>query len=167
LWVQSAAHTTRTTQSQTDNGSISVARTIGPTHSEKHNFERSDNSSISLNYWEKTVDRIFEIDERIRYVGIVDMAYHVIASQMRPGISSLTPTELDWNFVSIVPRTMLDSAKRLENDCGPFEIMTIRYRKAMIAIYRGDHYIIMLSFEPSVETPFLRKLTEELDRIRV
>ena len=113
------------------------------------------------------MDRIFEIDERIRYVGIVDMTYRVIASKMRPGISSLTPTETDWNFVSIVPPMMIDSAKRLEKDCGPFQIMTIRYRKLMIAIYRGDRYIIMLSFDPSVETPFLRKLTAELDRIRV
>ncbi len=113
------------------------------------------------------MDRIFEIDERIRYVGIVDRTYRVIASRMRPGISSLTPTEVDWNFVAIVPPMMLDSAKRLEKDCGPFQIMTIRYRKLMIAIYRGDRYIIMLSFDPSVVTPFLRKLTAELDRIRV
>lgn len=120
-----------------------------------------------MNYWEKTVSRIFEIDERIRYVGIVDTSYRVIASKMRPGISSLTPTELDRNFVSIVPPAIVDSAKRLENDCGPFQIMTIRYRKVMIAIYRGDHYITMLSFDPSVETPFLRKLTEELTRIRI
>ena len=123
--------------------------------------------TTSLSYWKKTVDRIFQIDERIRYVGIVDMAYHVMASEMRPGISSLTPTELDWNFVSIVPDTIFNAAKTLEKDCGPFQIMTIRYRKLMIAIYRGEHYMIMLSFESSVETPFLRRLTEELDRIGV
>jgi hypothetical protein len=95
------------------------------------------------------------------------MAYHVVASKMRPRTSSLTPTELDWNFVSIVPRMMLDSAKRLEDDCGLFQIMTIRYRKVMIAIYRGEHYIAMLSFDPSVETPFVRRLTEELARVRL
>jgi hypothetical protein len=126
-----------------------------------------NSSSASFDYWGKTVGRIFEIDERIRYVGIVDTAYHVIASKMRSGIHSLTPTELDWDFVSIVPNVMIESAKKLERDCGPFQIMTIRYRKVMIAIYRGERYIIMLSFDPSVETPFLRKLTAELDRIRV
>lgn len=124
-------------------------------------------SSVSFDYWEKTVGRIFEIDERIRYVGIVDMAYHVMGSKMRRGISSLTPTELDWNFISIVPNVMLESAKKLERDCEPFQIMTIRYRKVMIAIYRGERYTIMLSFEPSVETPFATKLTAELARIRV
>ena len=100
----------------------------------------------SLSYWKKTVDRIFQIDERIRYVGIVDLGYHVMASEMRSGISSLTSKELDRDFVSMVALTMVDGAKRLENDCGPFKIMTIRYKKLMIAIYRGDHYIIMLSF---------------------
>jgi hypothetical protein len=120
-----------------------------------------------MSYWEKTISRIFDIDERIRYVGIVDTQYRVVASKMRPGISSLTPTEVDWNFISIAPRTMLDSAQTLESNCGPFQIMTIRYRKVMIAIYRGEQHIVMLSFDPSVETPFLRKLTEELGRVRV
>lgn len=113
------------------------------------------------------MDRILGIDPRIRYVGIVDMGYRVVASKMRPGISSLTSTELDWDFLSMVPLALIDGAKRLEKDCGPFQIMTIRYRKMMIAIYRGDRHIIMLSFEPSVETPFLSKLTEELARMRI
>jgi len=43
--------------------------------------------------------------------------------------------------------------------------MRIRYRKGMIAIYRGEHYITMLSFDPTIETTFLRKLTEQSTRI--
>jgi hypothetical protein len=117
------------------------------------------------NYWDKTVSRIFSIDERIRYVGIVDLGYHVTVSKMRPGVQSLTPTELDWNFVSMVPQMMVDSAQKLEANCGPFQIMTIRYRRVMIAIYRGTHHIVMLSFDASVETPFLRKLSDQLGRI--
>ena len=95
------------------------------------------------------------------------MSHHVIISKMRPGISTLTGSEIDWNFVSIVPGIMLDSAHKLEENCGPFQIMSIRYRKVMIAIYRGDQYITMLSFDPSVETPFLRKLTDELGRLHL
>jgi len=134
---------------------------------ERFNFAPPHNLPTSLSYWKKTMERIFQIDERIRYVGIVDMEYHVIESEMRPGVSSLTPVELDRNFVSIVPNTMLNAAKTLEKDCGPFQIMSIRYRRLMIAIYRGERYMVMLSFDSSVETPFLRRLKEELDRIDV
>ena len=116
-------------------------------------------------YWDRIADRIFDIDEKIRYVGIVDASYHVIVSRMRSGISSLTSSELDWNFVSIVPRTMVEGALRLEGTCGPLEIMSIRYRKVMLSLYRAGDYIVTVSFEPTVETPFMQKLTQELSRI--
>jgi hypothetical protein len=57
-------------------------------------------------------------------VGISDLEYHVIVSKMRPGISSLTPSELDWNFVSMAPKVMVDSAQSLEESYGPLQIMS-------------------------------------------
>ena len=54
------------------------------------------------------MERIFNLDQAIRYVGISDLEYLVIVSKMRPGISSLTPSELDWNFVSMAPKVMVD-----------------------------------------------------------
>lgn len=55
---------------------------------------------------DRAAERIFNLDPAIRYVGIVDLDYHVILSRMRPGLSSLTPTEADWNFISMVPKVM-------------------------------------------------------------
>jgi len=43
--------------------------------------------------------------------------------------------------------------------------MRIMHRRAMIGIYRGEHYITMLSFDATIETTFLRKLTEQSTRI--
>jgi hypothetical protein len=116
-------------------------------------------------YWNKVADRIFGIDEHIRYVGIVDMGYHVVLSKMRSSIKSMTPSELDWNFVSMAPRIMIESAQRLEDYCGPLEIMTIRYRRVMLSLYRAGKYVVMVSFEPTVQTPFMKKLSQELSRI--
>jgi hypothetical protein len=116
-------------------------------------------------YWDRVADRIFAIDEKIRYVGIVDMGYHVMLSRMRPTIRSLTPTELDWNFVSLVPRAMIEGAQKLEPHCGPLEIMSIRYRRVMVALHRAGDYIVMVSFEPTVQTPFMKTLSQELARI--
>ena len=122
-------------------------------------------SELLPSYWERAVDRIFSLDPAVRYVGIVDLEYHVILSRMRPGFSSLTPSEVDWNFISIVPKLMVDGAQRLENDCGPLRIISVRYRKVMLAIYRGTRHIVMLSFEPTIEAPFSDKLAKGLESI--
>jgi hypothetical protein len=116
-------------------------------------------------YWNKVADRIFGIDEHIRYVGIVDMGYHVILSRMRSSIKSMTPSELDWNFVSMAPRIMIESAQRLEGYCGRLEIMTIRYRRVMLSLYQAGKHVVIVSFEPTVQTPFMKKLSQELSRI--
>ena len=122
-------------------------------------------SELLPGYWERAVERIFNLDPAVRYVGIVDLDYHVILSKMRPGFSSLTPTEVDWNFISMVPKLMVDGAQGLENDCGPLRLITVRYRKVMLAIYRGTRHIVMLSFEPTIETPFQDKLATGLESI--
>ena len=122
-------------------------------------------SELLPSYWEKAVERIFNLDPAIRYAGIVDLDYRVILSKMRPGFSSLTPTEVDWDFVSMVPKLMVDGAQRLENNCGPLRIISVRYKKVMLAIYRGTRHVVMLSFEPAVETPFSDKLAKGLESI--
>ena len=122
-------------------------------------------SELLPSYWERAAERIFNLDPAVRYVGIVDLDYHVILSKMRPGLPSLTPTDVDWNFLSMVPKSIVDSAQKLENDCGPLRIVNIRYRKVMVTIYRGTQHIVMLSFEPSIETPFLSKLAINLESI--
>ncbi|MGD0175522.1 MAG: hypothetical protein ABSC50_01710 [Candidatus Bathyarchaeia archaeon] len=122
-------------------------------------------SELQTNYWDRTVERIFNLDQGIRYVGISDLEYHVIVSKMRPGTSSLTPSELDWNFVSMAPKIMVDSAQRLEENCGPLQIMSVRYRRVLLAIYRSSQHIVMLSFESTVESPFLNKLAKGLESI--
>lgn len=52
-------------------------------------------SELRPSYWERAVERIFNLEPAVRYVGIFDLDYHVILSKMRPGLSSLTPTKVD------------------------------------------------------------------------
>ena len=122
-------------------------------------------SELMPSYWDKVVERIFNLDAAVRYVGISDLDYHVVLSKMRPGLSSLTSTEVDWDFLSMVPKLMVDSAQKLEDNCGPLRIINIRYRKVMVTIYRGTRHIVMLSFDPTIETPFLSKLAINLESI--
>lgn len=117
-------------------------------------------SELEADYWDDVVQRIFRLDDGIRYVGITDLAYHVMISKMRPGISSLTLTELD--FLSIAPKIMGDSAQRLESNCGQLQMITARYGSVSVAIYRTSNYIVTLSFDPKIESPFLNKIATGL-----
>ena len=117
-----------------------------------------------MSYWDNTVERIFNLDKRIRSVVITDVSYHTIISRMRNGIESLTPLAAE-STVSIVPRIMVEGAQRLEPYLGSVETVSARYKKAMLMFYRAGEYIIMLSFDPSVETPFHTKLASDLARI--
>lgn len=65
----------------------------------------------------------------------------------------------------MVPKLMVDGAQRLENDCGPLRIIALRYRRVMLAIYWGTRHIVMLSFEPPIETSFLDGLATGLESI--
>jgi hypothetical protein len=60
----------------------------------------------------RITSRIFGLDWRIRYLGIVDMEYHVLVSQMRPGLASLTDTEKERHLLSIVhDHSLIQSAR--------------------------------------------------------
>jgi hypothetical protein len=114
---------------------------------------------------DKIASRIFDLDSRIRYVGIVDMQYRVLVSQMRPGVTSLTDTEKDRHFLSIVPRIMIEGAEKLEPDSGVLDFVTARYKKVMVDMYRFGQHIVMLTFDASLETPFSSNLLDRVGRI--
>jgi len=117
-----------------------------------------------MSYWDNTVEKIFKLDNRIRSVVITDMNYHTIVSKMRRGFESLTPLDAE-STLSMIPRIMVENAQRLEPYLGSIETVSTRYKKAMLVFYRAREYIVLLSFEPSVETPFHTKLAKELGRI--
>jgi len=129
------------------------------------NEVKSEGMNLAAEGMGTVASRIFGVDERIRYVGIVDMEYRVLLSQMRSGLSSLTDNEKDRHFLSIVPRIMIEGAEKLEPDSGQLEFVTARYKNLMVEMYRVGQHIVMVSFDPSVETPFSSSLSEQVERI--
>ena len=110
------------------------------------------------------VERIFDIDKRVRAVVITDMKYHTILSRMRRATESLTPVDAE-SIISIVPRIIIEGAQKLEPFLGPMEIVSTKYKKALVVFYKAGEYLVLLSFDQSVETPFHTKLANELARI--
>lgn len=109
---------------------------------------------------DKFVEEVFKKDGRIRYVGIVDRQFHVLASKMREGVQSLTSDQSDRNFVQLMPSIILDSVEKLSPLLGVVESVTIRYTKVFLAFFTKGSYVIVLSFDPDIQRPFMSALTE-------
>jgi hypothetical protein len=108
---------------------------------------------------DKFVEEVFKKDGRIRYVGIVDREFHVLVSKMREGVQSLTPDESDRNFVQLMPSIILDSVEKLSPLLGDVESVTIRYSKMFLVLFTKSSYVIILSFNPDIQRPFMSALT--------
>lgn len=109
---------------------------------------------------DKFVEEVVKKDGRIRYVGIVDRQFHVLASKMREGVQSLTSDQSDRNFVQLMPSIILDSVEKLSPLLGVVESVTIRYTKVFLAFFTKGSYVIVLSFDPDIQRPFMSALTE-------
>jgi hypothetical protein len=98
------------------------------------------------------VDKIFSVDRRIRYVGIVGPApkYELLESRMREDVKSLTPEKIDSEFVEIVPEVILGASEKLEKDLGAIEYSLIRYKNVTLVFFKTPEYTVTLSVEPGV-----------------
>jgi hypothetical protein len=109
---------------------------------------------------DKFTEEVFKRDPRIRYVGIVDREYHVLVSRMREGVQSLTSTESDRNFIQLMPPIIIDAVEKLSHLLGLVESVTVRYEKVFLVFFTQGNYVLVLSFNPDVQRPFMSALTE-------
>ena len=99
----------------------------------------------------EVTESIFKLDNRIRYIAILDPSYNLLESKMREGVSSLTPPQADRDFMKMAAPLMINSAEKLRPFCGELRRLTVRYDKAFLAIYRTALHLLVLSFDPQVE----------------
>jgi hypothetical protein len=97
-------------------------------------------------------DKIFSVDRRIRYIGIVGPApkYELLESHMREDVTSLTPEKTDSEFVDIVPQVILGASEKLEKDLGAIEYSLTRYKNVTLVFFKTPEYTVTLSLEPGV-----------------
>ena len=104
------------------------------------------------------IEQVFKLDERIRYVAILNLQYDLLESKMRQGVESLTPAQTDRNFMEVVTPLMVDSAGKLKPFCGAIRRVTVLYDKVLLTIYRTAVHLVILSLEPDVEQALLDKI---------
>lgn len=93
-------------------------------------------------------------------MGIVDRQFHVLVSKMRPGVPSVTRDDSDRNFVQIIPPIIIDAVEKFSPLLGVVESVTVRYEKVFLVFFAKGDYVIVLSFNPDVQRPFMSGLTE-------
>ena len=114
---------------------------------------------------EKFVEEAFEMDSRIRYVGIVDSQFHIVMSKMREGVQSVTTEEEERNFVQIMPPIIVDAVEKLQPILGKLDNVTVRYEKVLLVFFHIQNFTVVLSFNPDVSTPFISSLSETMRTI--
>ena len=112
-------------------------------------------------------ENIFKLDKRIRYVAILNHQYDLLESRMRGGVSSLTPTQTDLDFMKIATPLIVDAAEKLRPFCGSVRRVTLRYDKVALVFYRTAAHLVVLSLEPGVEQPLLDEIGASVRRLEL
>jgi len=92
-------------------------------------------------------------------VGIVDRQFHVLISKMRPGVASITTDDSDSNFIQLMPPIIIDAVEKMSPMLGVVESVTVRYEKLFFVFFAKGNYVIVLSFNPDIQRPFMSALT--------
>jgi hypothetical protein len=113
----------------------------------------------------KFAQETFKLDKRIRYVGVVDNQFHILLSQMRDGVQSVTTDEQEHNFVQIMPPIIVDAVEKMEPILGELDRVTVRYEKVTLMFYRLEDLVVILSLEPKGAAPPAESFSESMRKV--
>ncbi len=112
-------------------------------------------------------ENIFKLDERIRYVAILNHQYDLLESSMREGVASLTPAQTDRHFMTIAAPLMVDAAEKLKPFCGNIRRVIVRYDRVLLVFYRTAAHLVILSLEPDTDQTLLDKIGNSVRKLEL
>jgi hypothetical protein len=89
-------------------------------------------------------DWLFELDDSIQYVGLLDTSNTLLESKFRDKSLSLIPGEVMQQFARISPLLMLATASRLDEFYGETKFVMTRFEKRLVVFYRVKDRIIVV-----------------------
>ena len=113
---------------------------------------------------ERFVEEAFNKDLRIRYVGIVDEKLQVLASIMRPGVTSHTTDDIDRRLISVYTPLIVETVEKMQTHLGRMQAVAVHYEKVVILLYHSGKLIIVLGIEHDVSGPFRTEI-QGLERL--
>ena len=112
-------------------------------------------------------ENIFKLDQRIRYVAILNHQYDLLESSMREGVASLTPAQTDRHFMTIAAPVMVDAAEKLKPFCGNIRRVIVRYDRVLLVFYRTAAHLVILSLEPDTDQALLDKIGNSVRKLEL
>jgi hypothetical protein len=110
---------------------------------------------------------IFKLDQRIRYIAILNHHYDLLESKMREGVASLTPAQTDRDFMTLAAPLMVGSAEKLRPFCGAIRRVTVRYEKVLLVFYWTTAHLVILSLEPHAEQALLDEIGKAVRKLEL
>jgi len=106
----------------------------------------------------KFVESMFNHEDQLLYIGIVDRQYRVLAHEIRKDAKVHYTSEGIRSFVRMVPTTIVETLETLQPFLGPMSSVVIRFQKRVLAYCRHEDLVIVLGFDASAPTVFANRI---------
>lgn len=104
------------------------------------------------------VEKLFELDKDIRWVGIVDQQGHIVQNVQRPGVESLTDKTTDELTLHVFPTIMRLLWGRLIGEIRKLNSLVVACSQVYLLAFYVEDFLIVLTFEPRGMPSVVRKL---------
>jgi len=111
-------------------------------------------------------DSIFQLNQAIRYVAILDSSNTVIECKGQATITLPLSPETLADFVAIGPLLVLGAfGHKLESSCGRIGYAAGRFEKALVVIYQLSSHMVVLVMDTTVSTQQLDEIASLLEKM--
>ncbi len=118
--------------------------------------------STSKGVSEITPEVLFSMHPKIRCVELASEFGDPIFQRMRDGARSISPDELDDQFLAIGPHVITDFLKKYEPWYGSLTGIVVYHEKISILIVRAGHGFLVISFEPDTAAETVKEVADEI-----
>jgi hypothetical protein len=94
-----------------------------------------------------TPEEIFAVNGKVRWVGLASNRGDVLLSQMRASVESLSPPEVDREFVALAPLTMIGVCERYSEYLKGVDYVVVWFHLAVCVYARLGSQVLAVSIE--------------------
>ena len=97
----------------------------------------------------KLVDELFQLDNEIRWVGIVDQRGDILENVQRPGTVSYVDPKTEERTLKEFPTIMGLFWRELVGGSGELNSVVVAYSRVYLLAFYVDDHLVVVSFDPS------------------
>jgi hypothetical protein len=95
------------------------------------------------------VNELFALDEKIRWVGIVDQRGDILENAQRPGTKSYVDSKTEERTLKEFPTIMGLFWRELVGSSGELKSVIVAYSRVYLFAFYVDELLVVVSFDPS------------------